>query len=132
MSEIANDTRCGTCTHPYGGHYTNYGGQPGCMCRVGIENPVPCPCVGFMLTQSETLRNEWRHEVGMVVYRTVAGRQKTMDRLVSENARLRGALRVTGGLESLAQCPSCMAERTNGERHDEDCPFVQAAQEPTP
>lgn len=82
MDEIAIDIRCGTCTHERGGHYVSYGGTAGCMCRVGIENPIPCPCIGFMLTESETLKNEWRHAVGMAVYHNVAGRQRTADRMV--------------------------------------------------
>lgn len=46
------------------------------------------------------------------------------ERLKAENERLQGALARTGGIAMLAQCPSCMAERTNGERHDEDCPII--------
>lgn len=124
MDEIAIDIRCGTCTHERGGHYVSYGGTAGCMCRVGIENPIPCPCIGFMLTESETLKNEWRHAVGMAVYHNVAGRQRTADRMVAENARLRGAIKALGGVEHFAQCPSCMADRTNGEWHSDDCLMV--------
>jgi hypothetical protein len=123
-TEIANDTACGTCTHPYGGHFISHGGTAGCMCRVGIEHPIACPCAGFMLTTSDTLRDEWRQEVGMRAYRGAIGRQKTVDRLLVENARLRGAIRTTGVLERLAQCPVCLAERTNGEQHQEDCSLV--------
>jgi hypothetical protein len=125
--EIGTEVRCGTCTHERGGHYISYGGTAGCMCRVGVENPIPCPCPGFMLTESEALRNEWRQEVGMRVYQNVSGRQRIVDRLASSNARLRGALRNTGALEMLAQCPECLAERTNGERHADDCLLVQQA-----
>ena len=45
-------------------------------------------------------------------------------RVVEERDRLRGAVRNTGSLGALAQCPSCLAERTNGERHEDDCPLV--------
>lgn len=41
-----------------------------------------------------------------------------------ERDRLRHALVTRGGLDQLAQCPSCMAERTNGERHSDDCPLM--------
>ena len=94
------------------------------MCRVGVENPIPCPCAGFMLTESETLKSEWRHEVGLRVYRQVIGRQDVVDRLTFENARLRGAIRNTGVLDRLAQCPTCLAERTNGEPHADDCLLI--------
>ena len=46
-------------------------------------------------------------------------------RVVEERNRLRATVRTTGVLEALAQCPSCLAERTNGEFHEEDCPLVQ-------
>jgi hypothetical protein len=45
----------------------------------------------------------------------------------AERDRLRHALAV-GGLEAMAQCPSCGAERTNGERHDDACPLMRALQ----
>lgn len=48
-------------------------------------------------------------------------------RLEDENERLRGALARTGGVAMLAQCPSCLAERTNGERHADDCPIIAQA-----
>lgn len=125
--EIAMDTRCGTCTHERGAHYISYGGTAGCICRVGFENPISCPCAGFMLTKSDVLKEEWRTDVGMAVFRNVAGRQNTVNRLVSENARLREAIRSTGVLERLAQCPVCLAERTNGESHSDDCLLAEAA-----
>ena len=50
--------------------------------------------------------------------------QMALDAAEAEVERLRGALRVTGGLAVLAQCPVCLAERTNGEHHDDDCPLV--------
>lgn len=131
IEEIGMEVRCGTCTHGRGAHYISYGGTAGCMCRVGFENPIPCPCAGFMLTESEALRNEWRREVGMRVYQNVSGRQRVVDRLAAENARLRGAVRNTGALEMLAQCPGCLAERTNGEWHADDCLLVQQAAAPS-
>jgi hypothetical protein len=45
-------------------------------------------------------------------------------RVVEERDRLRGTVRDTGVVERMAQCPSCLAERTNGERHEENCPIV--------
>lgn len=35
---------------------------------------------------------------------------------------------VAVGLERLAECPSCRADRTNGERHDDGCPIVAIIQ----
>lgn len=45
-----------------------------------------------------------------------------------EIAELRHALAV-GGLWAIAVCPSCSADRTNGERHAEDCPIMRAQHE---
>lgn len=45
-------------------------------------------------------------------------------RVMAERDRLRSTVRATGVLGALAQCPSCLAERTNGEWHEEDCPLV--------
>lgn len=39
-----------------------------------------------------------------------------------EIAQLRHA--AVYGLNAVAQCPSCLAERTNGERHADDCPLI--------
>lgn len=50
---------------------------------------------------------------------------------LSELVRLRGALWATGGLRQLAQCPTCLAERTNGERHADDCALFEITQEKT-
>jgi hypothetical protein len=46
-----------------------------------------------------------------------------------ELVRLRQAIMVTHGLSMLAACPSCGAERTNGERHDDRCPLMALARE---
>jgi hypothetical protein len=48
-----------------------------------------------------------------------------IERLTHENQRLIGALRVTATVAILAQCPVCLAERTNGEWHADDCPLAQ-------
>ena len=45
-------------------------------------------------------------------------------RMSEERDRLRHALVTRGSLDHLAQCPSCLAERTNGERHEESCPLM--------
>lgn len=50
---------------------------------------------------------------------------------LSELVRLRRAIRATGGLGNLAQCPTCLAERTNGERHADDCALFEMTQEKT-
>lgn len=41
--------------------------------------------------------------------------------LAEERDRLVRALYMVGNVELLAQCPCCLAERTNGEHHDADC-----------
>jgi DNA repair exonuclease SbcCD ATPase subunit len=46
------------------------------------------------------------------------------DHGMNEIDRLRATIKATGILASLGQCPSCLAERTNGEQHNEDCPLV--------
>lgn len=50
--------------------------------------------------------------------------RREVERLTHQNQRLIGALRVTATVAILARCPVCLAERTNGERHDEDCPLL--------
>ena len=69
-------TPCGTCYHIYGIHYRTHGdGAAGCKDTVGRSAPIPCPCEGFMLTQSETLREAFHHAVGMATYDAVVARQ---------------------------------------------------------
>jgi len=59
----------------------------------------------------------------IVIYETETEQQPPQD----ERSRLITALRLVGGLELLAQCPVCLAERTNGERHDDNCALVASA-----
>jgi DNA repair exonuclease SbcCD ATPase subunit len=49
-------------------------------------------------------------------------RSEELDATAEEVVRLRHA--VVHGLGAIAACPSCGAERTNGEQHDDDCPLL--------
>lgn len=53
-----------------------------------------------------------------------------IERLTHQNQRLIGALRVTATVAILAQCPVCLAERTNGEWHDDGCPLAVTSERP--
>lgn len=44
-----------------------------------------------------------------------------IERLQGERDRLVRALYMVGNVDLLAQCPCCLAERTNGEWHDATC-----------
>lgn len=52
----------------------------------------------------------------------LAAERERRERAETEYSRLRFALG-HGGLGVMAECPSCGAERTNGERHADDCPI---------
>lgn len=55
-------------------------------------------------------------------------RWKTLGLDVSRELRwLREVVVQSGILERLGRCPSCKAERTNGEQHDDDCPLMKIA-----
>lgn len=49
----------------------------------------------------------------------------TLDLRTEERDRLILAVNVLGGVEHFVQCPCCMADRTNGEWHSDDCPMVK-------
>lgn len=46
---------------------------------------------------------------------------KEIERLQAERDRLVRALYMVGNVDLLAQCPCCLAERTNGEHHSSEC-----------
>lgn len=70
-------------------------------------------------TVQASFREGWNagriHEVGLCTHGREAAEQR--DRLIQ-------AIRVLGGVERFAQCPVCLAERTNGEWHADDCPVI--------
>lgn len=78
MDEIALDTRCQTCFDPRGAHYVTYDGTPGCH-ATKARGKHRCHCQGFMLTESETLRNEYLAQAGMAVFRDVVSRLDQRD-----------------------------------------------------
>lgn len=45
-------------------------------------------------------------------------------RLTAERDRLIDAVKTLGSFEHFAQCPVCLADRTNGEWHANDCPAI--------
>ena len=42
---------------------------------IGMTNPIPCACSGFMQTESEALRAAYEAEMGRRVFRAVIARQ---------------------------------------------------------
>jgi hypothetical protein len=52
---------------------------------------------------------------------------QAVKRLREERDRLLTMVAQTGIIEGYAQCPCCFAERTNGERHEDDCDLIAAA-----
>jgi hypothetical protein len=55
------------------------------------------------------------------VERVAATHRAEIEQLAAERDRLVRALYMVGDVERLAQCPCCLAERTNGEWHADDC-----------
>lgn len=47
-------------------------------------------------------------------------------RVLTQRTNLILAVKTLGGVERFAQCPVCLADRTNGEQHDEICPMVRS------
>lgn len=47
-------------------------------------------------------------------------------RILTQRTNLILAVKTLGGFEGFAQCPCCLADRTNGEWHDDICPAVSA------
>lgn len=50
--------------------------------------------------------------------------------LLAERDRFIRVVFMLGGIERIAQCPSCEAERTMGEWHTDDCPMVAGVERP--
>lgn len=90
---------CAQC----GGHTTKLMAEP-----TEIQHLRGCTLLAIL---SDIQR--WREDGGLA-----------RERAEGELGRLRAALVASGTLEKLAECPSCGADRTNGEWHKEKCSLV--------
>lgn len=78
---LTNDTTCKTCGHRYGHHFRTYEDVPGCSQEVGQSVTIPCPCSGFMMTESETSIRTFHDALGKRVFRQVDAHLKGRKRL---------------------------------------------------
>lgn len=82
------DMTCGTCHCERRWHFKTYGGDSaGCTRKIGTVNPILCPCIGFMATEAESLREAHLAELGRATFRAVVARQDA-----KYSARYRAAL----------------------------------------
>lgn len=70
---MTNETVCQTCKHPRGAHWRSYDEQT-VGCSAPNKRRWHCPCQGFMLTESETLRNDYLALLGMQTFEDVRER----------------------------------------------------------
>ena len=76
MDGLTLDSTCGTCHCYRGNHFKTYDGRAaGCVRKIGITNPIPCACLGFMATESESLRAAHEAEMGRRIFQAVVARQ---------------------------------------------------------
>ena len=74
------DMTCGTCRCDRRWHFKTYDGiRAGCTRKIGYEAQVPCPCGGFMATESKELRGHHEKVMGRRIFRMAVERQNTID-----------------------------------------------------
>lgn len=74
------DMTCGTCHCDRRWHFKTHDGQTaGCVRKIGISNPIPCHCLGFMATESPALRSAYEAEHGRLLFRAALSRQNAVD-----------------------------------------------------
>ena len=104
-----------------------------CACACHTVYPAPAPTCGHEAEieryrqksrDEDTARIRLNHE-RIKAQELAASLSDDWHRVQKVNARLIQAVKALGGVERFAQCPCCLAERTNGEGHSDDCPLVQ-------
>ena len=78
-SQYPLDMTCGTCRCDRRWHYQTYAGDAGCTREIGITNPIPCACTGFMATVAADLVTIHQSEMSKRIFRASAARQDAID-----------------------------------------------------
>lgn len=73
------ETTCGTCRCRRRWHYQTYAGDAGCTREIGMANPVPCACTGFMQTEAPDLRKIHEEQMAARIWRAAVRRQDAID-----------------------------------------------------